>query len=113
MPKGLFYYMTAMDSWLHGGDPLTHIRYEKSIEKMKEGLTSRYFEELIEKYLLNNTHSSLLMLSPQKGLAEKKELAIKEKLKGYKEKLSLEEIQDIINDSKEEKINKSTVFQMA
>lgn len=100
MPKGLFYYMTAMDNWLHGGDPLTHIRYEKGIEKMKEGLTSRYFEELITKYLLNNTHSSLLMLSPQKGLAEKKELEVKEKLKKYKEKLSLEEVQDIINDTK-------------
>ena len=33
-PKGLVYYMNAMDSWLYGGDPLMHIKYEHAIENV-------------------------------------------------------------------------------
>lgn len=99
MPKGLFYYMTAMDSWLHGGDPLVHLRYEKSMEKMKKALTSDYFEKLIEKYILNNNHSSLLMLIPKKGLADEKDKKLNDKLQQYKESLSMEEIQNIVNET--------------
>ncbi|MEG1256279.1 insulinase family protein [Clostridium sp.] len=100
MPKGLFYYMTAMDSWLHGGDPLRHLKYEKSIEKMKTGLTSNYFENLIEKYLLNNNHGSLIVLCPKKGLAEEKDKQLNKKLQDYKANLSMEEVQSIVNETK-------------
>lgn len=100
MPKGLFYYMTAMDSWLHDGDPLIHLKYEKNMEKIKKALTSNYFEQLIEKYILTNKHSSLLVLVPKKGLSDEKEKKLKDGLKAYKENLSLEEIQDIINETK-------------
>jgi len=65
-PKGLFYYITAMDSWLYDECPLIHLKYEDMIKKMKTALTSNYFEELISKYLLNNNHSSLLVLKPKK-----------------------------------------------
>ncbi|WP_346940489.1 insulinase family protein [uncultured Clostridium sp.] len=100
MPKGLFYYMTAMDSWLHDGDPLIHLKYEKNMEKIKKALTSNYFEQLIEKYILTNKHSSLLVLVPKKGLSDAKEKKLRDGLKAYKENLSLEEIQDIINETK-------------
>lgn len=101
MPKGLYYYITAMDSWLYGGDPLVHFKYEKNIEKMKQGLTTDYFEKLIDKYLLKNTHSSLLLLVPKKGLADEKEAILKERLKKYKESLSVEELQNIVNETRE------------
>ena len=107
-PKGLIYYMNAMDSWLYGGDPLMHIRYEKAIENVKKALTSNYFERLIEKYLLNNTHSSLLVLKPEKGLAEKEEVELKEKLKSYKESLSNEELDEIVEETKSLILRQST-----
>jgi Zn-dependent M16 (insulinase) family peptidase len=100
MPKGLFYYMTAMDSWLHDGDPLIHLKYENNMEKIKGALTSNYFENLIEKYILNNAHSSLLVLAPKKGLADENEKELKDELNQYKENLSLEEIQNIVNETK-------------
>jgi len=100
MPKGLFYYMTAMDSWLHDGDPLIHLKYEKNMEKIKKALTSNYFEQLIEKYILNNNHSSLIVLAPKRGLADEKDKKLRTGLMEYKENLSVEEIQDIINETK-------------
>jgi presequence protease len=99
-PKGLFYYITAMDSWLYDKCPLIHLKYNPMLEKMKTALTSNYFEELIEKYILNNTHSSLLILKPKKGLAEEKESALAEKLKRYKDGLSEEGIENIIKETR-------------
>lgn len=99
-PKGLFYYITAMDSWLYDECPLMHLKYEETIKKMKTALTSNYFEELIQKYILNNSHSSLLILKPKKGLAEEKEKALEEKLIKYKESLSEESLEEIVRRTK-------------
>lgn len=100
LPKGLYYYMTAMDSWLHDGDPLVHLRYEKGIEVMRRGLTDKYFEKLIEKYLLNNNHSSIYILKPEKGLADRKEKELMVKLDSYKKGLSKEQLNQIVVDTK-------------
>jgi Zn-dependent M16 (insulinase) family peptidase len=99
-PKGLIYNIKCLDSWLHGENPLMHLEYEAVFSKIKEALTSDYFERLIEKYLLNNNHSSLVVLRPQKGLAEKKDRELKNKLREYKSRLSEEDINKIINDTK-------------
>lgn len=98
-PKGLYYYITLMDSWLYDKSPLIHLQYDKMIEKMKTALNTNYFESLIEKYLLNNSYSSLLIVKPSKDLAEQKEIYLKEKLKKYKESLSDEEINNIIKET--------------
>ena len=36
-----------MDSWLYGKNPTIHLEYDDMIDKMKTGLTTNYFEELI------------------------------------------------------------------
>ena len=82
-PKGLVYYTNAMDSWLYGGDPLQHIKYEDALNSAKKALTTNHFEKLIEKYILNNNHASLLVLKPEKGLAEKNMLELKDIKKHY------------------------------
>ncbi|WP_027624167.1 insulinase family protein [Clostridium lundense] len=99
-PTGLIYGIKCMDSWLYDENPLIHLNYEPQLEKVKEALKSNYFEKLIEKYILNNSHSSLLMVKPKKGLGEEKERELKEKLKEYKEKLSPEELNKIIDETK-------------
>ncbi|MGL4731071.1 MAG: insulinase family protein [Clostridium sp.] len=99
-PKGLFYYITLMDSWLYEKNPLIHLQYDNIIEIMKKGLEGNYFENLIEKYLLNNDHTSLLVLKPKRGLAEEREEKVKEKLKAYKDSLSKAEIQKIVAETK-------------
>lgn len=100
LPKGLFYYITAMDSWMHDKNALVHLQYDKVISIIKEGIKGNYFENLIEKYLLDNNHTSLLILKPKKGLAEERNEKLKEKLRQYKETLSKEEINKIVENTK-------------
>jgi len=100
-PKGLIYAIKSMSSWLYDDAPFMHLCYEASLAKIKESFNSSYFEALIENYLLNNQHASLLILSPKKGLLEEKMKKTREKLAAYKAKLSKEEIADLIKKTKE------------
>lgn len=99
-PKGLFYYITSMDSWLYDKDPTMHLQYENYLTKIKAALTTNYFEKLIEQYLINNTHSSMVILNGKKGLAEEKSRIVEEKLASHKKSLSESEIEEIIKGTK-------------
>ncbi|MGL4992095.1 MAG: insulinase family protein, partial [Sarcina sp.] len=99
-PKGLIYYLKAMDSWLYEGDPFIHLEYDSALAKIKTALTTNYFEDLIQKYILDNNHSSLVSLYPKKGLNESKQEKLKNKLTQFKQSLSDEEINDLIDSCK-------------
>lgn len=66
-PKGLIYGIGVMDTWLYDGDPLDGLRYNKLLAELREGIKTNYYEQLIENYLLDNTHKVLLTLMPKKA----------------------------------------------
>jgi len=96
-PRGLFYCIRIMDSWLYNGDPFMHLEYEKTLLYVKKALKTNYFEGLIDQYLLNNPHRSLLILNPKKGLAEEKTGEINRELAEHKARLSEEEKKDLVS----------------
>lgn len=98
-PKGLFYCMDSLESWLYDdNEPFMHIKAGDTFEELKKKDT-HYFEELIETYFLKNTHKLLLTLEPEKGLDEKKNHRLEEKLTAYKASLSEEELDKIIRET--------------
>ena len=100
-PKGLIYGIRCLDSWLYDADPLMHLSFEDTLKQIKKALTEPLFERLIEKYILNNTHSSMVIVKPKPGLALEKEKEVLNKLNAYKETLSKAEIDEIIKNTKE------------
>lgn len=108
MPKGLIYGMHVMDSWLYGNEPSTHLYYERNLKDIKQALKTDYFEKLIEKYIINSNHSSIVVLSPEKGLSETKEDESNKRLLEFKSKLSVEEINGIIKETIKLKERQST-----
>ncbi|WP_426349210.1 insulinase family protein [Alloiococcus sp. CFN-8] len=108
-PKGIIYYMSAMETWLHGGAPIASLEYEDSLNKIKSALNTDYFEKLIEKYILNNNHCSLVILKPEPGLGASNNHALEEKLRKYKESLSPEETQNIIKNTKQLRIRQESL----
>ena len=100
-PKGLMYGLQSFDSWLYDdNDPFMHIEANDTYALLRSRVDTDYFEKLIEKYLLNNTHSSIVVLEPEKGYNTKKEQALKKKLSDYKASLSDDELDKLINDTK-------------
>lgn len=95
-PKGLVYNIKCMDSWLYDASPFIHLKYEEDLRKVKAALKTNYFEQLIEKYLLNNNHQSLVVLKPRHGLTEEKDEELRKHLAQYKASLSEAEIDKLV-----------------
>lgn len=99
-PKGLIYGINIMDSWLYDSDPAIHLCYEEYLNNIKNQYNKGYFENLIQKYFIDNGHQSLLVVSPKPGLVDENEDKIEEKLKGYKCSLSDEKLDDLVKETK-------------
>lgn len=100
-PKGLLYGIQCLESWLYDDmAPFMHLEAIDTYRFLKEQVETGYFEQLIQKYLLDNTHASVVMIEPEKGLNAKNDSELEEKLKAYKASLSEEEIEKLIADTK-------------
>jgi presequence protease len=89
------YLLKVMDSWIYDGSPITHLSYEEKLKTLKEKVKANYLEGFIEKYMLNNNNCSLVIVKPNKGLAQRKAKKVEEKLAKYKATLSAKEIDEL------------------
>lgn len=100
-PKGLMYGLQMFDSWLYD-DTMAFDMIEAIgiFQDLKEKIDTDYYETLIEKYLINNCHKTVLVLSPKEGLTAQNEKELADTLQAYKDSLSDEEIRKIVDDTK-------------
>ncbi len=100
-PKGLMYGLQAMDSWLYDETkPFLHIEANATFAALREKAKQGYFEELLQKYLLDNPHKAIVILKPKKGLTEEKDARLKEMLAQKKAALTEAEIAEIVAETK-------------
>lgn len=99
-PKGLLYDISLMNSWLYDGDPTMYLYYEDTLAAMKKWAAEGKFEQLIQKYVLDNPHSLLLTLAPDDTIAQKKEKELADKLAAKKAAMSDAQIDEIIASTK-------------
>ena len=101
LSKGLMYGLRVMRSWLYDSDkPFYFLKDSELYEKMRQYIGTGYYEQLINDYLINNNHRSLVTLIPKAGLNKIRETELKERLASYKKSLSKEELERIIIDTK-------------
>ena len=96
-PKGLMYGLQMMDSWLYDEEkPFIHIEALDTFEFLKKQIGTGYYEELIQKYLLDNPHGAIVIVTPEKGRTARMEAELEEKLQKYKESLTAEEVEAFV-----------------
>lgn len=101
-PRGLMYGLQLFDSWLYDEEkPFIHMQAIPTFEFLKENVDTGYFEDLIRKYLLDNTHGSIVIIRPEKGRTARMDRELAERLRAYKESLSQEEVQALVQATKE------------
>lgn len=100
-PKGLLYGIQCLDSWIHDDmQPFMHLEAIETYQFLKEQVDTGYFEKLVQEYLLDNPHASIVIALPKRGLNAVKEAELEQKLADYKAGLSEEEIDKLIADTK-------------
>ena len=100
-PKGLVYGLSAFDSWLYDGAPKLHLESLSVLSILREKAETGYFEELIKKYLLDNSFCAYVDIVPKKGLLAENEKRLRDRLSRIKASLSEEELSDIAREARE------------
>ena len=101
-PKGLMFGLQIMDSWLYDeNEPFMHMQAIPTFEYLKEQISTGYFEKLIQTYLLDNQHGSIVTVKPEKGRTARMDKELEEKLAAYKAGLSEEELNRLVAATKE------------
>jgi hypothetical protein len=100
-PKGLMYGLQMFDSWLYDDNmPFDMIEAIDIFKNLKAKIDTDYYEKLVEKYLINNNHKSIVTVSPKEGLAIKEDQELANKLADKKAAMTTEEIKKIVADTK-------------
>ncbi|MFW5669859.1 MAG: insulinase family protein, partial [Acetivibrio ethanolgignens] len=108
-PKGLMYGIQMLDSWLYDDTkPFIHVCENDTFARLRKAIDTGYYEELIETYLLDNPHSTLVVVKPEAGLTAREEESLKNKLAAYKASLSKEELEKLVKRTKELHIYEET-----
>ena len=71
-PRGLIYAMSALESWLYGGDPAQNLTLNDTLAALRAALGTDYYTSLVREVFLDNPHTAALHLLPDGGLAEKR-----------------------------------------
>ncbi len=101
-PRGLMYGLQLFDSWLYDEEkPFIHMQAIPTFEFLKEQVETGYFEGLIQRYLLDNTHGSVVIIRPERGRTARMDRELAEKLKAYRDGLSAEEAEKLVRDTRE------------
>ena len=72
-PWSLVWLQRSLRGWIHGAKPWDKLLFMPAFSALKERLAadSRYFESLIKKYLLDNSHRALVVVRPEENFFEK------------------------------------------
>lgn len=100
-PKGLIYGLNFMGTWLYDDTKAFALAETVPVlAELKKKVETGYFENLIEKYFLNNNHKAYVNLYPEAGKNERMEQELKEQLAVVKASLSKKQLYLLTEDCK-------------
>ena len=99
-PKGLMYGLQMFETWLYDDHkPFDYLELDETYKELKKEVQSAYYEEMLKSLLLDNTHKSIVVVRPVKGLTGKREKALADSLAAKKAAMSREEIERIVEET--------------
>ncbi len=100
-PKGLMYGLQMFETWLYDdGKPFDYLELDETYKALKGEVSTAYYEEMLRDLLLENTHKSVVVVRPVKGLTGKRDKALAARLAAKKAAMTQEEIAGIVAETK-------------
>ena len=80
--RGIGTILRSLDTWLYGRDPIAALAFEKPLSTLRADYAKnpRHFEEMIERFFLNNAHRSTIWHAPDADLLARQEAEEKVRL---------------------------------
>ncbi|MBR2730276.1 MAG: insulinase family protein [Lachnospiraceae bacterium] len=97
-PKGLFYGLGALDSWLYDDEkPFIGLQIGDFFDALRKKAGEGYFESLIRTCLLDNPHCAVVVLNPEQGLSDRLDEELRARMKEFAQKCSPAQRQAIVD----------------
>jgi Zn-dependent M16 (insulinase) family peptidase len=99
-PKGIAYFeLMVMNSCFYDLKPTLHLAFKPALDSLRKAITSPIFEGFIQKHLLHNSHSVLLLGKPDSTMANQKAAQLAKEMETLKTNLSDQDLQKLIQES--------------
>eukprot|EP00919_Chromeraceae_sp_WS-2016_P004351 GHVR01010327.1.p1 GENE.GHVR01010327.1~~GHVR01010327.1.p1 ORF type:complete len:476 (+),score=187.15 GHVR01010327.1:882-2309(+) len=98
--KGVVIGLAASKALTYGRDVADAFRYEDDMNTLRQKLRSeeRLFENLVERFLLTNTHRVTVSLYPDHLYEERRCRSEREKLARHRDNMSMDEFEKVVNE---------------
>jgi Zn-dependent M16 (insulinase) family peptidase len=108
-PYGIKLLMTFAGSWLHGGDPVRILTFDDDLKRLHESMRRKpFFENLIEKWLLNNSHRIRLTMVPDVQMEHNEAVRLQVELEKIKKRLPPSRLKRIQQDTRALQLRQET-----
>lgn len=101
MPKGLVLAMNMVTDHNYNRPLIDSLCFSEYFDELRKEINTDYFEKLLDKYILHSNYYVQVMAKPSKTLGEVKAKAMEKKMHDLKANMSDEEIEFLINQTKE------------
>ncbi len=100
-PKGLMYGLQMFETWLYDdGRPFDYLELDGTYKALKGEVSTAYYENMLRNLLMENTHKSVVVVRPVRGLTGKRDKALAARLAAKKASMTQEEIAGIVAETK-------------
>lgn len=101
-PRGIAWAHTVSINWAYGADYLRPLSFESTLAavKLKLATNPRYFENLIQEWLLNNQHRSTVVLEPDPEMAKRVEERERRRLDAARASMTEDDLRAITEETR-------------
>jgi presequence protease len=99
--KGITYNFQILPGWFFADDPYLTLEYEKPLVKVKTAIEGKYFETILQKFIIDNPHALLLVLEPKPGMEKDIKLKMEKELDVYKSSLADKDAEKLVKETQE------------
>lgn len=79
-PRGLYYAMTSLETWLYDGDAVANVITGDVFDVLRSKAKDGYFEKLIFEIFLNNNHRASVVMMPSYTVGDDERAAEQERI---------------------------------
>lgn len=96
-PRGLILMLRTLRTWLYGGDPVVPLAFEARLATLKERLEAnpRFFEDMIRRHFLDNSHRVTVIMEPDPELGAQLEARERARLDEIRAGMSEDELRRV------------------
>lgn len=95
--RGIIYYINAFESWLYDESPFDALAYDAPLAELRQDILAGRLEAELQTRILDNPHKVIVTARPDPGKNERRDAEVAAQLAAYKDSLTEEEIQGLID----------------